>query len=134
MNFEKYATKKTHKITLLIGITAMIGLFAVEMYLASAGAMIATVGLLALIKRKSETPIEDERDMSIAKDSVFKAFTWTGVLGGLIMIVITVGMGLGEWSYPDWIAPYYLTWGAIMLLAIIIEALNRSGIKLGRMC
>ena len=126
MNLEKYATKKTHKITLLIGMIAMIGLFAVEMYLTAAGAMIATVGLLALIKMKSETPIEDERDLSIAKDSIFKAFTWTGVLLGVAMVFITVGLGTGYLeSYPNQVAPVYLTWGAVMLAAIIIEALKR---------
>ena len=126
MDLEKYATKKTHKYTLIIGMIAMIGLFAVEMYLAAAGAMIATVGLLALIKMKSETPIEDERDLSIAKDSIFKAFTWTGVLLGVAMIFITVGLGTGYLeSYPNQVAPVYLTWGAVMLAAIIIEALKR---------
>ena len=126
MNLEKYATKKTHKITLLIGMIAMIGLFAVEMYLTAAGAMIATVGLLTLIKMKSETPIEDERDLSIAKDSIFKAFTWTGVLLGVAMVFITVGLGTGYLeSYPNQVAPVYLTWGAVMLAAIIIEALKR---------
>ena len=126
MNLEKYATKKTHKYTLITGMIAMIGLFAVKMYLTAAGTMIATVGLLALIKKKSKTPIEDERDLSIAKDSIFKAFTWTGVILGVAMIFITVGLGTGYLeSYPDQVAPIYLTWGAIMLFAIIIEASKR---------
>jgi len=126
MDLEKYATKKTHKLTLVIGIIASVALFAVEMYIASAVAITATVGLLALIKKESETPIEDERDISIAKDSIFKAFSWTGVLLGVAMIGISVGLGTGYLeSYPDRVAPYYLTWGAIMLFAIIIEALKR---------
>ena len=126
MELEKYATKKTHKLTLLIGIIASVGLFAAEMYLGSAAVITGTVGLLALIKRKSETPIEDERDISIAKDSIFKAFTWTGVFLGVSMIGITVALGTGYLeSYPDRVAPYYLTWGAIMLFAIMIEALKR---------
>lgn len=126
MNLEKYATKKTHKITLLVGMIASVGLFAVEMYIGTAVAITATVGLLALIKMKSKTPIEDERDISIAKDSIFKAFTWTGVILGVAMIGITVGLGTGYLeSYPDQVAPVYLTWGAVMLLAIIIEALKR---------
>jgi len=126
MNLEKYATKKTHKLTLVIGIIASVALFAVEMYIASAVAITATVGLLALIKKESETPIEDERDISIAKDSIFKAFSWTGVVLGVAMIGISVGLGTGYLeSYPDRVAPYYLTWGAIMLFAIIIEGLKR---------
>ena len=126
MDLEKYATKKTHKLTLVIGIIASVALFAVEMYIASAVAITATVGLLALIKKESETPIEDERDISIAKDSIFKAFIWTGVLLGVAMIFITIGLGTGYLeSYPDQVAPYYLTWGAIMLFAIIVEALKR---------
>jgi len=126
MNLEKYATKKTHKITLLIGMTASVALFALEMYIGAAVAITATVGLLYLIKKKSKTPIEDERDISIAKDSIFKAFTWTGVLLGAAMIGITVALGTGSLeSYPDQVAPYYLTWGTIMLFAIIIEASKR---------
>jgi len=126
MDLEKYATKKTHKLTLVIGIIASVALFAVEMYIASAVAITATVGLLALIKKESETPIEDERDISVAKDSIFKAFSWTGVVLGVAMIGISVGLGTGYLeSYPDWVAPYYLTWGAIMLFAIIIEGLKR---------
>lgn len=126
MNLEKYANKKTHKITLLIGMIASVALFAVEMYITAAVMITATVGLLALIKRKSETPIEDERDLSIEKDSIFKAFTRTGALLGVAMIAITVGLGTGYIeSYPDQAAPVYLTWGAVMLLAIIIEASKR---------
>jgi uncharacterized membrane protein len=126
MNLEKYANKKTHKITLLIGMISSVALFAVEMYITAAVMITATVGLLALIKRKSETPIEDERDLSIAKDSIFKAFTRTGALLGVAMIAITVGLGTGYIeSYPDQAAPVYLTWGAVMLLAIIIEASKR---------
>ena len=126
MELEKYATKKTHKLTLFIGMIASVGLFAVEMYIGSAAVIGATVGLLDLIKKKSETPIEDERDITIAKDSIFKAFTWTGVFLGVAMILITIGLGTGYLeSYPDQVAPYYLTWGAIMLFAIIIEALKR---------
>ncbi|WP_414838364.1 DUF2178 domain-containing protein [Candidatus Nanosalina sp. VS9-1] len=126
MELEKYATKKTHKITLLAGMIAAIGLFAAELYIGAAVAITATVGLLYLIKRKSETPIEDERDISIAKDSIFKAFTWTGVFLGIAMIGISIALGTGYLeSYPDQVAPYYLTWGAIMLFAILIEALKR---------
>ena len=126
MDLEKYATKKTHKITLLIGMIASVALFAVELYIPAAGVITATVGLLNLIKKKSETPIEDERDISIAKDSIFKAFTWTGVLLGVAMIFISIGLGTGYLeSYPDQVAPYYLTWGAVMLFAIVIEALKR---------
>lgn len=126
MNLEKYANKKTHKTTLLIGMVTSVALFAVEMYILSAAIITATVGLLTGIKRKSETPIEDERDLSIAKDSIFKAFIWTGALLGVAMIAITIGLGTGRIeSYPDQVAPVYLAWGAIMLFAIIIEASKR---------
>ena len=126
MNLERHATKKTHKIALSLGMIVSVALFAVEMYISSALFITATVGLLHVIKRKSKTPIEDERDLSIAKDSIFKAFTWTGVFLGVAMILITIGLGTGYLeSYPDQVAPYYLTWGAIMLFAIIIEALKR---------
>jgi len=126
VNLERHATKKTHKIALCLGMIVSVALFAVEMYISSALFITATVGLLHVIKRKSKTPIEDERDLSIAKDSIFKAFTWTGVFLGVAMILITIGLGTGYLeSYPDQVAPYYLTWGAIMLFAIIIEALKR---------
>lgn len=126
MGLEKYATKRTHKLTLITGMIVSIGLFAAEIYIGAAAAITATVGLLYLIKEKSKTPIEDERDISIAKDSIFKAFTWTGVFLGVAMIGISVALGTGYLeSYPDQVAPYYLTWGAIMLFAIIIEALKR---------
>ncbi|WEL23145.1 DUF2178 domain-containing protein [Candidatus Nanohalovita haloferacivicina] len=126
MDLEKYATKRTHKLTLLAGMIVSVGLFATEIYIGAAAAITATVGLLYLIKKKSKTPIEDERDISIAKDSIFKAFTWTGVFLGVAMIGISVALGTGNLeTYPDQVAPYYLTWGAIMLFAITIEALKR---------
>jgi hypothetical protein len=37
-------------------------------------------------------------------------------------------MGLDMWSYPDWVVPYYLTWGAILVISIIIESLKRFGV------
>ena len=126
MELEKYANKKMHKITLLIGIVASVAVFSIKMYIPAAVGITATAGLLYLIRKKSETPIEDERDISIAKDSVFTAFAWTGVLLGVAMIGISVALGTGYLeSYPVQVAPYYLTWGAVMLFAIIIEALKR---------
>ena len=126
MDFEKYATKKTHKITLFAGMIASVAFFAVEMYIVSAATIITTTGLITLIKRVSETPIEDERDMNIAKDSIFKAFTWTGFLLGVLMGGITVAMGFDYISYPSFLGPIYLTWGGIMGFGIVIEFLKRK--------
>lgn len=126
MNLDKYANKKMHAATLLLGMLASIAFFAVEQYLAAAATIIFAVCMLAVIKHISETPIEDERDLSIAKDSIFKAFTWTGVVLGVVMIGISIGLGTGYLdSYPDHIAPYYLTWGSIMLVAILIQKSKR---------
>ena len=41
------------------------------------------------------------------------------------MIVVSIGMGLGRWNYPEWIAPYYISWGIIIGLTIAIETLKR---------
>lgn len=122
--------KKMHHGVLLIGMILSITAFGLGRELIAAGTIIVAVGAMALIKRKSDRPVYDERDISIAEESTQQAVQITGVIGGLAMIVISIGMGLDYWSYPDWVAPYYLAWGGIVMLSIIIEAWKR--VKGGR--
>lgn len=93
--------------------------------LLAAGVVIAAVGLMWLIKKRSDTPVYDERDISIAEESTHQAVMLSGAFLGVVMIVISIGMSLRGWSYPNWIAPIYLTWGSIIGLAMIIEVLKR---------
>jgi uncharacterized membrane protein len=117
--------KKMHHTVLLIGMILSVVTFNLGREILAAGVIIAAVGLMWFIKRKSDSPVYDERDLSIAEESTHRAVMWSGAFLGVVMIVISIGMGLGRWSYPDWIAPYYLTWGVIMLLTVIIEVLKR---------
>jgi uncharacterized membrane protein len=117
--------KKMHHTVLLIGMILSVVTFNLGREILAAGVIIAAVGLMWLIKKKSDSPVYDERDLSIAEESTHQAVMLSGAFLGVVMIVISIGMGLGRWSYPDWIAPYYLTWGAIMLLTVIIEMLKR---------
>ena len=119
------SAKKTHHAVLLIGMVLTVITFNLGRELLAAGVIVAAVGLMMLINRRSDRPVYDERDISIAEESTHTAVMWAGVLGGVGMLVISAGMGLYGWSYPDWIAPYYLTWGAIVALAIAIEVLKR---------
>jgi uncharacterized membrane protein len=130
MNFEKYGldARKAYFIVLMLGMASMVTTFNMGYELVAAGITITTVTLLYLVGEKSERPVFDERDLSIAKESTHQAVMWTGVFGGIAMIVISIGMGLNYWGYPDWIAPYYLTWGAILVISIIIEYLKRFGV------
>lgn len=110
-------------------ITAMISsviLFNADYELISAGVIIAAVSLLYLIRENSSKPVFDERDLSLAEESSHAALMWTGALGGILMIFISIGMGTGYLqSYPEQVAPYYLSWGGIIALAAIIEAVKR---------
>jgi uncharacterized membrane protein len=117
--------KKMHHGVLLTGMILSVVAFGLGRELASAGIIIAAVGLMWFIKRRSDSPVYDERDISIAEESTHQAVMFSGAFLGVVMIVISIGMGLRGWSYPDWIAPYYLTWGTIIGLTIIIEALKR---------
>lgn len=117
--------KKMHHGVLLAGMILSVVTFGIGQELLAAGIIIVAVGAMALIKRRSDRPVYDERDISIAEESTQKAVQITGVIGGVAMIVISIGMGLRGWSYPDWVAPYYLTWGGIVLLSIIIETVKR---------
>lgn len=117
--------KKMHHAVLLIGMILTVITFNLGRELLAAGIIIVAIGAMALIKRRSDRPVYDERDISIAEESTHQAVMWTGVIGGIAMIIISIGMGLYGWSYPEWAAPYYLTWGGIMLLAILIETGKR---------
>lgn len=114
-----------HHAVLLIGMILTVVTFNLGRELLAAGIIVVAIGAMALIKRSSDRPVYDERDISIAEESTHQAVMWTGVLGGITMIIISIGMGLYGWSYPDWLAPYYLTWGGILVTSIIIEALKR---------
>ena len=120
--------KKFHHSVLLVGGVASVVVFNLEMELVSAGIITVSIVLMALTNRFFDGPVYDERDLSLAKDSTHKALILTGVLGGIAMLVISVGMGLNYWSYPDWVAPYYLAWGAILVISIIIKSLKRFGV------
>jgi uncharacterized membrane protein len=117
--------KKMHHGVLLIGMILSVVAFGIGRELLAAGVIIVAVGAMAWIKRSSDRPVYDERDISIAEESTHRAVQITGVIGGIAMIVISIGMGLNYWSYPDWVAPYYLTWGGIVVLSIVIETWKR---------
>jgi multisubunit Na+/H+ antiporter MnhC subunit len=129
MAFSEWTkAKKFHHSVLLVGGVASVVVFNLGMELVSAGIITVSIVLMALTNRFFDGPVYDERDLSLAKDSTHKALMLTGVLGGIAMLVISIGMGLDMWSYPYWVAPYYLTWGAILLISMIIESLKRFGV------
>ena len=131
MGFTKWNNaKKFHHSVLIVGIVSSVALFNLGRELLSAGIMTISIILMAYTNKYFDGPVYDERDMSLAKESTHKALMITGVMGGIAMLVISVGMGLDMWSYPYWIAPYYLTWGSIVLISIIIESLKRFGVDL----
>ncbi|QGA80594.1 DUF2178 domain-containing protein [Candidatus Nanohalobium constans] len=126
MSFGNWTkAKKIHHGVLLIGMILSVAAFGAGMELISAGVIILAIGTMALIKRQSDRPVYDERDISLAEESTHQAVMLSGAFLGVVMIVISIGMGLGRWSYPEWIAPYYLSWGAIIGLTIVIEVLKR---------
>jgi hypothetical protein len=120
--------KKFHHSVLLVGMIASVVVFNLGIELVSAGIITFSIVLMALTNRFFDGHVYDERDLSLAKDSTHKALMLTGVLGGIGMLVISIGMGLEMWSYPDWVAPYYLTWGSILVISITIESLKRFGV------
>lgn len=117
-----------HHGVLLAGMILSVVAFGIGRELIAAGVIIVAVGAMALIKRRSDRPVYDERDISIGKESALEALQLSGAFGGVVMIVISIGIGLGRWSYPEWIAPYYLAWGGIIGLTMIIEVLKRYGV------
>ena len=121
--------KKVHHSILMIGMILTVITFNMGREFLSVGIIVVSVVMMASIKRYYDMPVYDERDLSLAKDSTHKAVMWTGVFGGLGMIVISIGMGLNMWSYPDWVAPYYLTWGSIVVFSILIETGKRIGVS-----
>lgn len=132
MNTEKYGLngKKTYFTVLILGMASMVVTFNMGYELVAAGITITVVTLLYLIGEKSDRSIFDERDLSIAKESTHQAVMWTGAFGGVAMIVISIGMGLNYWDYPDWAAPYYVSWGSIIGLAVLIDIGKRlRGVK-----
>mgnify|MGYP006304993959 CR=1 FL=1 len=117
--------RKLYSIVLILGMVASVITFNMDMELLAAGIITAAVISLALIKGKSNQPIFDERDVNLAEESTHKAVMLSGAFLGVVMIVISIGMGLGRWSYPEWLAPYYLTWVIIIGLTVIIESLKK---------
>lgn len=126
MVFENWTkAKKMHHGVLLVGMIATVITFNVGREVLAAVLAVFSIATLHLIDRRSERPVYDERDITIAEESTHTAVMWAGVLGGTAMIIISLGMGLRDWGYPDWIAPYYLTWGGIVGLTMLIEVLKR---------
>jgi uncharacterized membrane protein len=117
--------RKAYFIVLALGMISSVVLFNAGYELVAAGATTAAVILLSVIKRKSDRPVFDERDISLAEESTHQAVMLSGAFLGAVMIVISVGMGLGYWSYPYELAPYYLAWGGILALSVVIEVLKR---------
>lgn len=117
--------RKAYFLILITGMIASVITFNMGYELIAAGITTAAVISLILVKRKSDRPVFDERDNSLAEESTHLALMWSGAFLGIAMIVISIGMGLGRWSYPEWAAPYYLSWGLIMALAIAIEVMKR---------
>ncbi|WEL19381.1 hypothetical protein [Candidatus Nanohalococcus occultus] len=117
--------RKLYFAVLIAGIVGSVVLFNTGYELEAAVVTAVAVVSLLLIGRKSTKPIFDERDTALAEESTHAAVMWSGAFGGVAMIVISIGIGLGRWSYPDWAAPYYLSWGAIISLAALIEVLKR---------
>ncbi len=117
--------KKMHHSVLLAGMILSVVTFGLGRELLAAGVIIIAVAAMTLIERRSDRPVYDERDITIAEESTHQAVMLSGAFLGVIMIFISVGIGLNYWSYPDWIAPYYLAWGGIVGLTIIIEVLKR---------
>lgn len=118
-------SKKMHHAVLLISMILTVVTFNLGREILAAGIIVTAVILMALIDRKSERPVYDERDITIAEESTHQAVMISGAFLGIIMIFISAGIGLNYWSYPDRIAPYYLAWGGIVGLTIIIEVLKR---------
>lgn len=127
MALEQYGLdgRKAYFIVLILGMVSMVTTFNMGYELLAAGITITVVTMLMLIKKTTTRPVFDERDLSIAKESTRQAVMLSGAFGGLAMIVISIGMGLDYWSYPDWAAPYYLTWGAIIGLSVLIDGSKR---------
>lgn len=126
-NFELKG-RKGYFIVLIVGMIASVIIFNSGYELIAAGTITLTIIMLWQIKEQSERPIFDERDISLAEESTHQAVMLSGAVLGVVMIGISAGMGLGYMSYPDWIGPYYLAWGSIMLLTISIEVLKRYGL------
>jgi len=117
--------KKKYYTVLLTGMILSVVAFSYDMELLSAGIIIVAVTLLYYIRENSERPVFDERDISLAEESSHQALMGSGAFLGVVMIGISIGMGLNYISYPDFMGPVYLTWGGILLLALLIEASKR---------
>lgn len=127
MNTKNINGRKAYFTILILGMVSSVILFNTGYELLAAATIIIAVSLLSLIKRKSSTPVFDERDLSIAKESSHTALMWTGAFGGIVMIGVSIGLGTGYLeSYPEQLAPYYLTWGSIIGLAVIIDIVKRK--------
>lgn len=120
--------RKAYFIVLIVGMVSSVAIFSAGYEAVSAGVIIAAVLMLVLIKSKSDRPVFDERDNSLAEESSHTALMLSGAFLGVVMIFISFGMGLNYFEYPDWIAPYYLSWGLIISLSVVIEVLKRYGI------
>lgn len=126
MSFRNWTkAKKIHHSVLLAGMILSVVIFNIGRELLAAGVIIIAVATMALIKSKSDSPVYDERDTSIAEESTHKAVMLSGAFLGVVMILISIGMGLGRWNYPEWIVPYYISWGGILALSLVFEVLKR---------
>ena len=121
-------SRKTYFAVLILGMISSVVLFNTGYQVIAAGTIILSVTLLWLITNNSERPIFDERDNSLAEESTHTAVMLSGALLGVVMIFISVGIGLNYIEYPDWIAPYYISWGIIIGLTIVIETLKRYNV------
>lgn len=122
--------KKFYVAALVVGMISFVSLVSIGRNLVAVAIFIVSIVLMAVSDSIFEGPVVDERDVDLAQDSARKALMLTGVLGGAGMIVLFTGMELRGWSYPDWAATTYLTWGAIVLLSTLIDYLQRKGIDI----
>lgn len=126
MQIPSHRPKLVYYTVLALGMIGSVITFNTGHELLAAGIILAAVGLLILIKNKSDRPVFDERDIRLAEQSSHKALMWSGVALGVLMIGISIAMGTGHLgSYPDAVGPVYLTWGGILVLAVLFEAKNR---------
>jgi uncharacterized membrane protein len=127
MKIEDYGIdgRKAYFFVLILGMISTVILFNTGYEIVAAGVITTAVILLLLIGEKSERPVFDERDISLAEESTHKAVMLSGAFGGIVMIFISIGMGLDYMDYPKWIAPYYLSWAGIIGLSVVIEILKR---------
>lgn len=122
--------KKFYVSALVVGMISFVSLVSIGRNLVAVAVFIVSMVLMAVSDNIFEGPVVDERDVDLAQDSARKASMLTGVLGGAGAIVLFTGMELRGWNYPEWAAPVYLTWGAIVLLSTLMDYLQRRGVDI----